>query len=157
MRILLAMGVAGLSLSCAPTPLPQPPDDRTASFDLFSMRSISAALVAIDGAPGAITPGDVTIRFTYEPPPNVVLMVPPVETTVVDDGSFAITTEGTVDGTYFVESLEADEDRFLGAFTGGPNDTVVAVDPGPDADGDGSPDEIDCAPDDATRTGQRCP
>jgi len=54
------------------------------------------------------------------------------------------------------DQISADEDVFFAAIVIDEAGNISEGDPGPDSDDDGSPDEIDCAPDDATLGGQRC-
>ena len=49
-----------------------------------------------------------------------------------------------------------EDDIFLAAISAGVG-AVQVVDAGPDTDGDGSPDAIDCAPEDDEYRGRRCP
>ena len=58
---------------------------------------------------------------------------------------------------FYFELITPDEDLFLIALQGGFDGPTQEADPGPDRDHDGSPDAIDCAPDDDSYRGQRCP
>ncbi len=140
--------------ACVSTPLPQPP-----SYELdISKVSIAGTGegLTISGAPGAVSPTGVELRIT----PGVPNTDPVLELgsgQVGPDGSFDILVVSPIENQFFFEVIEADEDIFIGVIRGAADGTVTEGDPGPDSDGDGSPDEIDCAPDDDTLGGQRCP
>ena len=60
---------------------------------------------------------------------------------------------------FYIEHLQDDVDVFVIAISGGSDSGsgTYEADPGRDTDGDGSPDRIDCDPDDDRYSGQRCP
>lgn len=145
-----------LAPACGVTPVPQPPLERTLHPENITIVQIAIEDVAVVGQEGAIVPGDVDVRITFEPT-NVVLFPLPFGTTHVDErGAFSQNLPTERDSKFHFEALESDRDVFLGTITGGPGDTAVSTDPGPDRDDDGSPDAIDCAPDDPSVGGQRC-
>lgn len=149
---LLALCLLALA-ACVATPLPQPP---TFELDVDAIDAESAdAGVTFTGSEGALRPGSVDLRITPGPTdsdPVLELGTGPVDA----DGSFTVFVVSPLENTFFVEALTDDEDIFVGAITVDATGDVVEADPGPDTDGDGSPDEIDCAPDDPDVRGQRC-
>ncbi len=150
-RLLTAGSLFALA-ACVATPLPQPP-----SFELDTGAvdvELSDAAVTFIGSSGALTPGSVDLRVSPGPTDSD----PPLElgtATVAEDGSFTVFVVSPDDNIFFFEALTDDEDIFVIAVTID-GDAIVEADPGPDTDQDGSPDEIDCAPEDADLSGQRC-
>ena len=144
---LLALTLA----SCATTPLPIPP---TADPEHITVVDYDQESVLITGGEGAVDPGGEEIRVGTEPH---FAAAPWFEELVTGpDGSFSSRISGQRTDRFFIEALLEDEDLFILAFSGGPGDSAVETDPGGDRDSDGSPDAIDCAPDDPTITGRRC-
>jgi hypothetical protein len=154
-RILAFLAVTA---ACSATPLPQPPSvlpgvDPTH----ITLRALTPSKVQIEGSAGAIEPHGSRIRVTWiAAPPNISLPEDDTAETSAD-GAFGMVLTGTRTDFFFFEVLEEDADVFVVALTGGPGDSAIETDAGPDADGDGSPDAIDCAPNDPTAHGQRCP
>jgi hypothetical protein len=137
------------------TPVPVPP---TVDIDLSKVDvedEIDSQFVQISGGPGSIDPPDALLRITNAeadaPPDAFVEFVPSA------DGSFSVVVPGLPAPRYYIEMIVEDDDLFLMAIASGPTGGVVVVDPGPDADRDGSPDAIDCAPEDDRYRGRRCP
>jgi hypothetical protein len=117
----------------------------------MSLTEMQALRITLSGTPGAIVPGDATMmRITAYPSSATIA-------TVAADGSFSAQLGGVRLDTIYLELLLPDEDLFLMAVTGAAGDSVIDTAPGPDRDSDGSPDAIDCAPDDGTLGGRRCP
>ena len=80
------------------------------------------------------------------------------EAVTAEDGSFSLSLGGVFsDGLFYIEFLLEEGDTFVMAVTRGDDGTAVEAEPGPDADDDGSPDRIDCAPTDDSYGGQNCP
>jgi hypothetical protein len=151
-----ALGVAAaLAPACVTTPLPIPP---TVDPDLITITP-DAAGVIITGSEGAVDPGGVDVRVSYRDPDIDSVPILTATAATGDDGSFEVAIGGAPTDLYYIEILLADEDLFAVAITAGDDagGAAVEADPGPDADSDGSPDEIDCAPLDETLGGQRCP
>lgn len=148
--------LVGALSSCVATPLPQPPNV-TVDPELIDLVEVSPDMVELQGRPGAVEPGETELRSTV--PPDPILRVPSrvVEFQAAVDGSFSTQSLGTREDEFYLEAILDDEDLFLLRFTGGPGTSIEALDPGPDSDGDGTPDIVDCAPTDETITGQRCP
>lgn len=151
----LALAACGLA-GCVTTPVPVPPTVVEVDLGKIDIQDeIDAPYVPISGGPGSIDPPDTRIRITNAeaepPPPSFVELVPN------EDGSFSVSAPGPAASRYFIEALTDDDDIFLVAIASSPEGGVVAVDPGGDADDDGSPDAIDCAPEDEAYRGQRCP
>jgi hypothetical protein len=140
--------------ACVATPLPQPP-----SFDLDTelvQADADGTSVGFVGAPGALTPGPVGVRVTPGPTDSdPILEIGSGD--VLADGSFEVLVLSPRENTFYFEAITDDADVFVAAVVVEPDGRVVEVDPGPDADADGSPDVIDCAPDDPSLAGQRCP
>ena len=155
MRSVVAAAMLSAS-ACTATPLPTPP---TVSADVgrIEVEMDPGGGVIIRGGEDAVTPPGTAIRLTL-PPPMTGTGVPDIAETVTNsDGSFMVNLPGSATSVFYLEALLTDADVFLLAFTAGIGDGTVAVDSLPDLDMDGSPDEIDCAPDDDTYQGQRCP
>ena len=153
---LAALGLAALvwSYGCVATPLPTPPN---ADPDRFETGEVGDGTLSVRGEPGAIEPPGAGVRVTMERDPAAVGLPTRVEATSGADGAFGpLALAHFPLRSYYVEVVLEDEDVFVFAFraAGG---AFELVDPGPDRDDDGSPDEIDCAPDDPTRAGSRCP
>jgi hypothetical protein len=142
------------SAGCFTTPLPIPPTMDPERIDLDAQNGPSTQ---ITGGSGAVDPGDEAsnqLRITSVGEP---IDGPPfVEVEIAPDGSFSANVPGAAENRFYFELITPDEDIFLIALQGGMDGPSEAVDPGPDRDDDGSPDAIDCAPDDDTVTGRRC-
>jgi hypothetical protein len=150
-RLLPSLWLIALA-ACVATPLPQPPEFEL-DADLVEADPLDAG-VTFQGAPGALTPGPVELRVTPAPTDTD----PPLSqgsAQVAADGSFTVFVLSPLVNTFYFEAISADADVFVGALTIDAG-IVIEADPGPDTDGDGSPDEIDCAPQDPARSGQRC-
>ncbi len=159
-NLLAPLVLALLVPSCMTTPLPIPPT-LTVEVNAISIETDARGGVTITGFEGAIMPGGEDVRMTYGGMPSDSAPPDLDEFTIAHDGSFQTWLQGSDFETYFIEHLWTTEDIFLLAITGNreidsPGATIVA-DPGGDSDGDGSPDQIDCAPLDETYGGQRCP
>jgi len=152
-RIISTLVLLGLSC-CVTTPLPVPPTIDPERVTITDDSESGGVLV--EGSAGAVDPVDQELRITYggEPIDSMPPLFDEVETAA--DGSFSAHVRGTVTSRFFIEAITDDEDLFLVAITVGSRGPSEETDPGPDSDGDGSPDEIDCAPLDDTQGGQRC-
>lgn len=138
------------SLACVGTPLPDPPSVRP---EALTLTQESASEVRLTGADGAIDFGDRApggmLRVTAAALPARVEV--PVSTT----GAFTAVVRGGLGDTLHLELVSAPEDAFLAAVAG-VGDGVAVVAPGPDADRDGSPDAVDCAPTDPGYASREC-
>ena len=158
--LLLVSALAAVAFGCVATPLPQPPIEYALDITRMGI-SPSTSVITLRGDAGAFTPGGVDIRVTPLPDPNQAFLPSPGIVTVAADGSFSVTVAGSPSGTFTFEALEADRDVFVDAVKGessplGDGFTPTQGDAGPDRDDDGSPDVIDCAPDDPDLGGSRC-
>ncbi len=157
--LLLLVTIAWLQAGCLTTPLPVPPTIEPEAHPEHITIEDHDGGVLITGEAGAFEPPDSTIRVSYGDEPIDSLPPQRAEVVVGDDGSFQGWVMGGFRNRYFIEILLEDEDLFVMAITGDIDDSPRAIETeaGPDRDGDGSPDEIDCAPDDETLGGRRCP
>ena len=142
-----ALSLLALGSGCLGTPLPDPPSFSGEMITLSD--STQPGTIRLVGRPGTLRDASVPLRVTAPPTPGVLVASNP-------DGSFGRIVPGAAGVRIFFELILADEDRFVGAFMAPLGGSLVRVDPGPDADGDGSPDLIDCAPADRALGGQRC-
>lgn len=155
--VIVSFWLLGIMLvACVTTPLPIPP---TVDPERLSLSDTNGPAVEVRGGPGAVDPGDESsnlIRVTRvgEPVDGEVPLFEEVE--INDDGSFVAHVAGVSSDRFYIELVTTVQDIFLLAVQGGFDGPVSSTDPGPDRDGDGSPDAIDCAPDDETISGQRC-
>jgi hypothetical protein len=145
---LAALLLAAL-VGCIATPLPTPPSARADRMSLVG----SADEVTLSGDAGAIDRGSATVASLRVTGARAWTQV-----ALDADGSFAATLPGAVNDAFAIEAVLTDRDVFLVAVSGqaGGGDAVEQADPGPDADGDGSPDMVDCAPADPAVGGRRC-
>jgi len=141
-------GLALLLGGCIATPLPTPPTAEPALITIVEAAQPGA--VDVHGEPGAIGGQPLSLRVTSESESR--------EVPVAIDGSFDLTDLASASPpTLYLEGITDTEDIFLVAITRAATPAAVVTDPGPDRDMDGSPDAIDCAPDDPMGVGQRCP
>lgn len=142
------IGLLVLYAGCIATPLPTPP-----TADVSKMTLIEGAQpdeVDLHGVADAITGELLSLRVSSS--------LSSAETTVAVDGSFdVIGLPAMLPPLLYLEAITADEDVFLVAVERGAGTSVLEADAGPDRDFDGSPDAIDCAPDDPMLAGSRCP
>jgi hypothetical protein len=134
--------------SCEATPLPLPPTG-VPTDDPAKMRIAEATQeITLSGEAGAIQPGGGVLRITGD---GVA-----VEDVVGEDGSFSATLPGAASDVLYLEVVGETDDVFVGAVTGATGGAVIEAPAGPDGDGDGSPDAVDCARLDASKHGRRC-
>jgi len=143
-QCLLLVAITAIG-GCNATPLPLPP---TAVPDRMSLVQSAPDEITLTGRSGAISPGNSSLRVTAR--------AGFIETTVEANGAFSAILVGSRSELLFLEVLLDREDAFVVAVTGSTADTVAVTSPGPDRDGDRSPDAVDCAPNDATLGGRRC-
>jgi hypothetical protein len=137
-----------LGVACVATPLPTPP---SADIDRLALTASNPGEVTLAGADGAIQAEDlVGLRVTGP--------VAGTQVAVSEHGSFRAVLPGEVSDTFYLEAIVLDRDVFLIAVSApaGGGGRVEERAAGPDRDGDGSPDAVDCAPDDPAFGGQRC-
>jgi hypothetical protein len=149
----IALGALWLGLAgCVTTPVPVPPTLAEVDVTLIDIESeIDSPAIPVAGGPGSIDPADVTLRITNaDVDPHVFVEFQPAA-----DGSFSVNI--APGSRYFLEQITATDDVFLVAIATSDTGATEVADPGPDGDGDGSPDAIDCAPGDEEHGGQRCP
>jgi hypothetical protein len=138
--------------ACVATPLPQPP---SYELDVDAIDVSESGAVTFDGGPGALTPGSVELRITPGPLDSDPVLE--LGSGLVDaDGSFTISVISPLENVYYFEVITANDDIFVGAVGVDASGNASEVDSGGDIDGDGSPDVIDCAPNDPELRGQRC-
>jgi len=144
--------------ACVTTPLPIPPTVDPERLSLEDTNSNGPA-VQVQGGPGAVDPGDENsnrIRVTQIGEPVSGGLPHFEEVEINEDGSFVALVSGLSSDLFYIELITTSQDIFLITVHGGFDGPVESTDPGPDRDGDGSPDAIDCAPDDESVGGQRC-
>lgn len=142
-----AVLLLGTSGGCTATPLPQPPSIDASRMMLLSTENGTRVL----GTAGAIE-GDFMGDVRATVPSLDLRTTIPVEA----DGSFDLAVRGAmIEAPHFLE-LIGDDDFFAIALEATATGGTTVADPGPDADMDGSPDVIDCAPADDTLGGARC-
>jgi hypothetical protein len=148
----LAALVACLALgslsSCIATPIPDPPSLDVSRMSLQASRDGS---VRLSGEAGAARVGGRALRVSNVREPAI-----PSRATVLvaEDGSFVARLLGGPADVLYLETIGPRDVYELAVRREGSR--VVTADPGGDQDRDGSPDAIDCAPDDATLSGNRC-
>ncbi len=148
-RTLAALVVSWGLAACLATPIPDPPSLEVSRMMLVQA---SASEVRITGSMGAVRPGGRALRVTN---PAAPAMTASVAIYTAADGSFGATLAGTTADTLFLEGLSDTADTFEVAVRL-ESGSVVSTSAGGDRDLDGSPDMIDCAPDDRMQSGQRC-
>ncbi len=142
------LGPAG----CGATPVPQPPGtDYALDVTKVTVEIGGSFVTAVVGAPGAVQPGSFELRITPVSTGDPPLVIGSNQ--VAADGSFDIAVQGTLVDLYYFEAVEPTGDVYFGVIQGDPPELA---DPGPDTDGDGSPDAIDCAPQDPNIQGTGC-
>ncbi|MFK7999260.1 MAG: hypothetical protein AB8H86_06665 [Polyangiales bacterium] len=131
--------------ACNATPLPQPPSIESSQLELRAGDNVTI-LAASEGAVSDGFAGEVRVTARSGRTTR----------TVSPDGSFLVSVPGVmVSDIHYVELISAGEERFILAVRDLGAGTALAP-PGPDADADGSPDAIDCAPADESLVGQQC-
>jgi hypothetical protein len=150
-RALFAVTAALLASRCTATPLPDPPSADAQAMALIASTTTKVTLVGHDGA---VHPGDSRLRVTI---PRTGDVGGRREVHADAAGAFQAEVEGATTDTVYLELLETDRTTFLLAVCDAGGGAVVSTSPGPDRDGDGSPDAIDCAPDDPKLRGRECP
>ena len=145
----LVAATAAAVAACIATPLPTPPSVDT---ERLSLTQADAERVTLVGEERAVqVDGIARLRVSGA---RAWTEVP-----VSEFGAFTATLPGQLADIYYLEAIIEDEDLFLIALStpsGGGGGPVEERDSGTDRDGDGSPDAVDCAPDDASRSGRRC-
>ena len=153
----LAFALIAGAGSCVATPLPQPPSiELELDVEKVTVESTDGEPVVIVGQQNALSIGGIGLRVTPGPTDSDPILEIG-NATAADDGSFTVIVISPLENTYFFERIDGDTDEFFAAITVDAAGNVSETDPGPDGDGDGSPDEIDCAPTDPDLVGQRCP
>jgi hypothetical protein len=143
--------------SCESTPLPQPPTDYHLDPQKIGFETSGPRVVAVIGQPGAVSVGGITLRISPIEDPPTPSPVAAGTATIAGDGSFTIEVDGRLENLFYFEAIELQRDVYFGVVRGiEPGGPGGGADPGPDTDEDGSPDAIDCAPDDPDVGGQRC-
>jgi hypothetical protein len=142
--------------ACSATPVPQPPSYEL-DVDKSELQTTDGSTVRIVGGPGAISPAGIRIRVTPKRDPDIDPILEPGSATVAADGSFIVVVSSPPANTFYFEVLEEEEDVYFAAVLFDADGNTSEGEPGPDTDADGSPDEIDCAPEDPALSGQRCP
>jgi len=147
MRTTLLAALCLAFANCVATPLPTPPTADPARMSL--VEGGQPEQVDLRGEAGAIDGDLLMLRVSSGTGAR--------EVPVAMDGSFEVLAlPATSPPTLYLEALTVDDDVFLVALTRGMGTTAVETSPGADRDMDGSPDAIDCAPDDAMLVGSRC-
>ena len=127
--------------------------------DQISIEPVNGPAVDLTGGPGAVDPGSEgsnqlrVTRVGGEPVEGPTF----VEVEIDPDGSFAAELPGNGSELFYFELITPDEDLFLITLQNGFDNPTQEADPGPNHDHDSSPDTINCAPDDDSYRGQRCP
>jgi hypothetical protein len=156
--IILGLGLL-LALAACPgprgaTPLPQPPGLEL-DIEKVSVDSNGGEGILIVGQADAVSIPNIEIRVTPGPTDSDPILE--IGNATVDaDGAFSVLVVSPLENTYYFERTDGDKDQYFAAISIDFEGNISEADPGPDADEDGSPDEIDCAPDDPTLGGQRC-
>ena len=149
--IVFGIVLAAVVVGCIATPLPTPP---TADTERMSLTESTSGETTLAGEAGAINLDEAGVLGLRVTAAAAWTQVP-----LAADGSFTASLPATLAETFYLEVVFADRDLFLIAVTGffGGGGGAMEADPGADRDGDGSPDAVDCDPDDPTLTGHRCP
>lgn len=138
-RCLLCVLLLAGGGTCVATPLPIPP-----SVDTERLKLIETALgrVELTGQPGAISVDGISAVRVASPGSWS-------QAAMEVDGAFVTVLGGTRAEVFYLEGVVDGGVQLLAAVTGAPTPgDVVLAELGPDGDGDGWPDAIDCAPDD---------
>ncbi len=145
----IAAAALTVTAACVATPLPTPPSVDT---ERMSLTQADPERVTLTGEERSIQVEGITrLRVTGARAW--------AEVDLSEFGAFQATIPGALSDTYYLEAILADEDRFLVAIStlaGGGDSRVEERDAGSDRDGDGSPDAVDCDPDDPSSAGRRC-
>ena len=139
-----------IATACSADPLPQPPlveTERLRVLEIEGGARIQGGPMALRDPDGADLFGDARVRS----------MGASGRSSIAADGAFSVDLPGTSRTDVFaLEYVGPDADVYLLSFTSVAGGAIMSVDPGPDRDADGSPDALDCAPDDRTRRGEEC-
>ncbi len=149
LRLAISLFVLLALPGCIATPLPEPP---SADPGAMTLTETQPAGIRLAGTSGAITPGSIRMRVTD---PSTAATGGRVEVDVGADGAFGADLPGATTDVLYLEQVGPDRDLFFAAVQAS-GTAAVSADPGPDSDGDGSPDAIDCAPLDRTLIAREC-
>ncbi|UJR85802.1 hypothetical protein [Sandaracinus amylolyticus] len=136
---------------CVATPLPDPP---SANPEAITIRESQPEQLTVTGTDGAIHPGEMRLRITNL---TTAERGGRIEVAVTPSGAFDATLPGTLTDTLYLEQVEAmGGGTFIAALVSSGGTAVMSIEPGPDTDGDGSPDLVDCAPNDEMLASREC-
>ncbi len=113
---------------------------------------VSPERMRLEGSEGAIRPGGAALRVTMM---RTAEIRGRVTVPVTARGAFSAELAGTLGDILYLERVDEAGDEFLVALAA-VGDRPTRVEAGRDRDGDGSPDAIDCAPDDPLQRGREC-